>query len=442
MILPNIQAKRKSHRLIYLNYLPRVIGYFLVGLILFSNFYNNLTIGLSICIIIYALIWPHIARYIGLKNSNPRLAVLINFMLETFVGGLWMSFLSFSLWPTLIIAVAGFANYIITGGGRMVLKVVPFAFIGAVLGGLIWGFHFEAESSLITALLCCLFMLVYISVIAYGFYGNAKELNDSKKLLKEVNIEVKEKFDSANKEIVHRKKVEKELIKVNNDLQGFAYVVSHDLKAPLRGMSSLLHFIKEDLSEKSKTAASYNLDLLQGRVLRLNDLINGILEYTKIQQGINTNSSVMVKNLVEKVIKDLDIPDHFTITVFIKDDLKINFNEIYLYEILSNLISNAAKYNDNIQPIINIGYDEDHVYDHFFVEDNGMGVQDKFKHKIFEMFQKIHARDEIEGSGIGLAIVKRILTHNRGDVWVESSPKQNTFFRFIIPKPQKNRTNY
>lgn|GEM_PF-3715244 len=433
----NDQARRKSHRLIYLNYLPRVIGYFLVGLILFSNFYDRLTIGLSISIIVYSLFWPHIARYIGLKNSNPRLAVQINFTIETFVGGLWISFLSFSLWPTLIIAVAGFANYIITGGSRMVLKVFPFAIIGVVLGGLIWGFHFDPESSLTTALLCCSFMLVYISVISYGFYGNAKELSDSKKLLKEANTEVKEKFDSANKEIVHRKQVEKELIKVNKDLQSFAYVVSHDLKAPLRGMSSLLHFIKEDMSEESKAAVSDNLELLQGRVLRLDGLINGILEYSKIQQGIETSSSVMVKNLVEQVIKDIDISDHIKIGVLMRDDIMLNFNETYLYEIFSNLISNAVKYNDSAQPIINIGYDEDDAYDHFFVEDNGMGIHDKFKLKIFQMFQKMHGRDEIEGSGIGLAIVKRILTHNGGDVWVESSPGQNTFFRFIIPKSQK-----
>jgi len=432
--MPNNSAKKKTHRIVYLNYLPRVVGYFLVGLILFSVFYGRLTVISTIWIILYTIVWPHLALYIGLKNRMPKRAVMINYAIETFFGGLCISLLSFSLWPTLIITVAGFANYIITGGVKVVYKIFPFAILGAIMGGLIWGVHFEPESSMLTALLCCLFMLVYISVISYGFYGNAKKLYRSKKELNEANNEIAEKFESANQEIINRKKIEKELLKVNKDLQSFAYVVSHDLKGPLRGMSSLLHFIQEDLSQSSKETTAENFELLFGRVHRLNHLITGILEYSKIQKVDKIESSVNVKQIVEEILQNLDIPGKFTLDVAIEPGLNVAFNEGYIYEIFTNLISNSIKYNNANKPIIKVGYEPNDEYHHFFVEDNGLGVPDKFKSKVFEMFQKMHSRDEIEGSGIGLSIVKRILNQNGGDIWIESSEDQHTFFHFIIPR--------
>lgn len=427
-------VKRKSHQIIYLNYLPRIVGYFLIGIILSSSFYIRNDIWVWANIISYSLFWPHIAFYFGLKNRNVKQAVFINFAIEAFWGGLWIAFLSFSLWPTLAIVSAGFANNLSTGGKRLLIKILPLAFTGALLGSYIFGVSFNPDSSLVTGILSFLFIVIYTSLISHATYTNAKRLNNSKKLLNRANQDIEEKFESAKQEILDRKWVEQELLKVNKDLQSFAYVVSHDLKAPLRGMSSLIHFIREDLSEESKELTIDNLDLIEGRVQRLDNLITGILEYSKIQKGLKSNSKINVKKLVENITTDLDIPNNLELSLLMDETLILNFNETYLYEIFSNLINNSLKYNNKAKPILKIGYESKDSFHCFYVEDNGMGVPDKFKYKIFEMFQKMHGRDEIEGSGIGLAIVKRILNQNGGDIWVESIPDKSTSFRFTLPK--------
>ncbi|MEM9025205.1 MAG: MASE2 domain-containing protein, partial [Bacteroidota bacterium] len=305
---------RSVHRLVSINYIPRVVGYALFGVIFYTMFAGSDNLLLWAGLIWHSLLWPHAAYWHGRLSKDPVRAEFRNYAIEAFVGGTWMAISSFSLWPCCTVLVAGFANNIATGGFRLLAKNVLFAGAGAFTMAWILDFPFEPDSRLLTAYSSIVFLLVYMALVARQAYMNAKRLFRSSKALDTANEEIREKFDAAQREITERKRVEKELLRVNDDLQRFAYSVSHDLKAPLRGMAGLIHFIEEDLSEESRKRAKPNLEVLGGRMLRLEKLITGILEYTQVDRE-QTHQPVAVKKVLEEVLLDLNIPPHITVEI-------------------------------------------------------------------------------------------------------------------------------
>ncbi|MDH5474919.1 MAG: ATP-binding protein [Cyclobacteriaceae bacterium] len=432
---PNDQdIGNNDYPLIKMNYTPRIVGYFIVGIILTIIFYKEGNDILWGCIIAYSIIWPHLAYFFAKHSKNQKKAELINFYSEAFIGGVWIPILSFSLWPISTIIIAGFANNLSTGGIKLLSKIIPIVILGILISGYFIGFHYVPNFGFWPSFISFLFLLVYVSLLSSTSFNSAKKLVSSRNELKIANDHIKKDYNLANQENIERKKVEKKLIEAIKDLESFAYIVSHDLKAPLRGMSSMVRFIQEDLDEKNKTITSKSFTLLLGRIQRLDDLISGILEYSKIQKIKNSDTSTEVKKIVDEIIKNFDFPPKFNVSTYIEPQIYVGMNEVHLFEIFSNLISNAIKYNRNPKPIIRIGHEEKNDLHHFFVEDNGEGIPDEYKDKIFEMFQKLQSKDEIEGSGIGLSIVKKIVNQNGGEIWIESSPGKNTFFRFTLPK--------
>lgn len=217
----------------------------------------------------------------------------------------------------------------------------------------------------------------------------------------------------------------------NKELEQFAYITSHDLKAPLRGISSLASFIKEDL-ETGKTDKVYNhLSTLQGRVKRLEDLINGILYYSKI--GKIKPEPIDLNPMILEEFKNYQNLSNLIFTTKGKLPI-INGDRIQLSQVISNLISNAVKYNDKEVCevcISSIGKSES--YEITF-EDNGPGIAPKYHQKIFEVFQTLTEKDTFESTGIGLSIVKKIIEKHQGTIRVESNGKLGTKFIISYPK--------
>lgn len=223
------------------------------------------------------------------------------------------------------------------------------------------------------------------------------------------------------------------LTKINEELNQFAHIVSHDLKAPLRAISSLSEWIEEALREISLPDVMRNLSMLRSRVRKMQNLIDGILNYSRIGQMHDLLEEVDSRQVVSEVIQSVSVPDRFTVEM--PDRLPvIFFNSILLEQLFSNLISNAIKYHHKREGRISIKYSEEERYHKFSVADDGPGIPPEGREKIFHIFQTLHSKEREESTGVGLSIVKKIVENYGGSVWVDSDGRSGSAFTFKLPK--------
>jgi two-component system sensor kinase FixL len=225
----------------------------------------------------------------------------------------------------------------------------------------------------------------------------------------------------------------------NKVLQNFAYIVSHDLKAPLRAISHLVYWLQHDYASAFDAKGKEMADLLVGRVKRMDGLIDGILEYSRIGRIVGQTEAIDLNHLLPEVIDSLSPPS--TIRIEIAPELPTLMGDTTrIQQIFANLIGNAIKFMDKPQGDIRVGCAYDGAFWRFSVTDNGPGIDPQYHEKIFQIFQTLHPRDEVESTGIGLAIVKKIVEFYGGQIWVESEVGKGSTFWFTLPK-EANRNN-
>lgn len=249
-------------------------------------------------------------------------------------------------------------------------------------------------------------------------------------------VEAKTRVEEQKTQLEKQKKL---LEKVNKELDSFVYTASHDLRAPLRAISSFSGFLEEDYKNKLGTGGKEQLSEIRKGASRMNVLIEDLLKLSRISRVKNPYEDVdvnaLIKSVTERIKFDIDKS---------KVDLKIQAgmprvycDRIKMAEVFLNLINNAVKFsskNSKERPKVEIGYSEEGGSHAFFVKDNGIGVDPKFKDEIFMIFRRLKTADKYEGTGAGLAIAKRIIDDHNGRIWVESKPGKGATFRFTIPK--------
>jgi PAS domain S-box-containing protein len=223
------------------------------------------------------------------------------------------------------------------------------------------------------------------------------------------------------------------LEKINKELDQFAYIVSHDLKAPLRAINNLSIWIEEDIGEKIEAETEKNFKLLRGRIARMESLINGILEYSRAGRMRAELNEIDLNIFVADIVSNLSPPEKFTVKI--QENLPtILVEKIAIDQVFSNFISNAIKYNNHEKPIIEVTCEDVGSAYKFCVSDNGPGIDKQFHDKVFQIFQTLQARDSVESTGVGLAIVKKIVEEKGGNAWVESESGKGSNFFFTINK--------
>jgi len=227
----------------------------------------------------------------------------------------------------------------------------------------------------------------------------------------------------------------KQMEKTNQELKDFAYIVSHDLKAPLRGINTLANWISTDYADKLDDDGREQMHLLVNRVDRMHNLIDGILQYSRVGRVKEEKVVVNLNELVSEVIDMLAPPESISITVENKLPT-IECEQTHIIQVFQNLLSNAIKYMDKPDGWIKIGCIEENGFWKFSVADNGPGIEEKYFEKIFQIFQTLTRRDELESTGIGLSLVRKIVEAYDGKVWVESKPGEGSTFFFTLPKQE------
>jgi PAS domain S-box-containing protein len=223
------------------------------------------------------------------------------------------------------------------------------------------------------------------------------------------------------------------LLQTNHELDQFAYITSHDLKAPLRAIASLSEWIEEDLDKLMSPETRSQMHLLRSRVYRMQALLNGLLEYSQAGRKQSPITTVDVNRLLTKIIQSLSPPDTFAIKV---ESLMpvLNTREQPLEQVFHHLIDNAIRHHLSKTGTVNISVVDQGDWYEFAVADDGEGIEVQFQEKIYTIFQTLKARDHQENVGAGLAIVKKIVASEGGIVRLESTFGKGSSFRFTWPK--------
>jgi signal transduction histidine kinase len=266
-------------------------------------------------------------------------------------------------------------------------------------------------------------------------------------MVKERTDELMETNEHLKQEIEEREEAERrqaELIEkvdnINKELKDFASIVSHDLKAPLRGIKSLATWILDDCSDKLGKKGIEQMNLLLGRVERMYKLIDGVLQYSRIGR---TEEKIVQVNLADFIPEAIDMlvpPENTSITIENTMPV-IQCAETHVMQLFQNLLSNAIKYMDKPKGQIKIGCVEQDGFWKFSVTDNGPGIEERHFEKIFKMFQALSVSEEFEGTGVGLTIAKKIVELYGGNIWVESEVGKGSTFFFTLPKQEMGAIN-
>lgn len=264
-------------------------------------------------------------------------------------------------------------------------------------------------------------------------------------------------FLSLSSNITERKIAEQEIKKLNvklekeveqrtadindaiSELEAFSYSVSHDLRAPLRAITGFSGMLKDEFGKELNAEANRYLDVIQNGTKQMSQLIDDLLQFSRVGrvelQKITFDPTPIVEEIVQKEKDRVD----FKMEIVQNELMEIYGDPNMIKLVITNLILNAIKFSKSKEsPKVHIGSIEKDKEIIFFVKDNGVGFDMRYADKLFKVFQRLHSTEEFEGTGVGLAIVARIVQKHGGRVWGESYPDSNTIFSFSLPKMENN----
>ena len=256
----------------------------------------------------------------------------------------------------------------------------------------------------------------------YGILTHAVEVTDQ--------VTARQQVEQKAEELA---RLTQELERSNRELDQFAYVASHDLKAPLRGIANLTQWMEEDLGDRVTGESREHMHLLKGRVNRMEALIDGILAYSRAGRAREKPETIDVGKLIAESIELLAPPAETRIVVG-ADMPTIQSERVPLQQVFMNLIGNAIKYNQRPGARVEITAQGLDGWFQFSVADNGPGIAPQYRERIWQIFQTLAARDKVEGTGIGLSVVRKIVEARGGRTWLDSEVGRGSTFHFTWPQ--------
>ena len=253
-------------------------------------------------------------------------------------------------------------------------------------------------------------------------------------MLAKNNYEVEEAL-AGNNQILQAQAIE--LKRSNEDLEQFAYIISHDLRVPLRNIINFLALLERRHAPELKQEAKEFIGYSVSGSKRLERLIEDLLSYSKVGRNLPPTQTVESAELLKTIqfeMKDKVLrPNH---KIMVQGELPAlrNVHSTMIYHVFQNLITNGLKFNKNEKPEVVVSVREEKHHYIFQVKDNGIGIPMEYKNKLFQMFKRLHTEEEFQGTGMGLAICKRIVNFYEGEVWFDSETGKGTSFYFSIPK--------
>ncbi len=235
--------------------------------------------------------------------------------------------------------------------------------------------------------------------------------------------------------------INRKLTALNAELDDFAYVASHDLREPLRSLAAFSQLLHKDLGDSLPEEAARDLGFITEATQRMQTLIDGLLALSRAGRTVKKKEKVFLSECAERALEALALRVKETGAEVMCDKLPMVYGDgILLTELYQNLIANALKFTGGQRPMVRLTFEEQEGDQVLGVKDNGIGIDPKFAQQIFQPFRRLHGRSEYEGSGIGLAICRKIVERHHGRIWVDSEPGKGAHFRFTIsPRKRKEK---
>jgi PAS domain S-box-containing protein len=243
------------------------------------------------------------------------------------------------------------------------------------------------------------------------------------------DITERKKSEKRDKEYIQR------IQAANRELDNYTYIISHDLQEPLRSIDAFAKFLEQDYQETLSDQGKGYIQRIRANSARMQELIEDLLKISKIERVNNPQEEVASASLIDEVKARLD----FTLgqrraRIEVRTPMPlIVCDRLRMLEVFQNLIVNAVKFNDKPEPLVEIGCRRAGDDWEFYVRDNGPGIEERYFQKIFEIFQRLHRREDNDGVGAGLTIAKKIVEMHKGKIWVQSRPGEGAVFYFTIP---------
>lgn len=262
---------------------------------------------------------------------------------------------------------------------------------------------------------------------------NLKEQDEDGTALKIQNLAayIKKQSETLKEAVQKQEELLQNLEDKNQALSDYAHMISHDLKSPLRSINSLVNWLQLDYGDGIDDNAKKNFSHILGNLEKMDALIDGILNYSTIEQAQFQQYEVDTRNLVHDIIELLIIPDHITVTVA-PELPTILGDKFRLQQLFQNILHNAVKSIDHKEGKVKVAASENEKFWRFEISDNGRGIPEKYHHKIFKIFEKID--NDQAATGIGLSIAKKVVDFYGGTIDLKSSPGKGTTFYFTLPK--------
>jgi len=225
----------------------------------------------------------------------------------------------------------------------------------------------------------------------------------------------------------------------NKELESFSYSVSHDLRSPLRAIDGFARILTEDHGGKLDDEGRRLLAVVRDNSQRMGRLIDDLLAFSRLGRKPLSNTLIDMKRLVEEVLEEVETPDGKTPEFAVEILPPVQGDAVLVKQVWANLLANAVKFSSKReQPVIEVSGREDGAENVYCVKDNGAGFDMQYYDKLFGVFQRLHGATEFPGTGVGLAIVQRVVTRHGGRVWAEGKVNQGAAFYFSMPRGSRD----
>jgi signal transduction histidine kinase len=322
---------------------------------------------------------------------------------------------------------------------RMLADVVetylPFVKNGVFLGAFEIYYDITGKKQYLDRLLLTSFVIVIVLALSVLTLSAMNVVKEKRRLVERERAEDKRKKteEALADRTVQLERRNRELVALNADLDEFTHMASHDLQEPLRTLTAFSDLLRKDLGQSLPEGAAKDLGFITDAAKRMQTLIHDLLALSRAGRVAKKREKVSLKECVDRALGTLAMRVKETGAQVMREELPDVWGDsTLLTELYQNLIGNALKFSGDQRPMIQLTFEERKGDQVFGVKDNGIGIDPKYAQEIFKPFRRLHGRSEYEGSGIGLAICRKIVERHGGKIWVDSEPGKGAHFRFTI----------